>query len=116
MLKNIEKIEILEEKVLFFKELLVSYEFFQPYKWKFSKQQKRIMGALLSRTVCEHNFLINRVYFDKDEPEDSYKIVQVQLARMRVKLITDDIKIKNIYDIGYSLDPAPGVIIERFLS
>ena len=102
-----EKIEKLKAETQWLQGLLAARESHIPSEWDLSKQEARVIGHLLNRSIGSKEALIEAIWWDEIVPDTAEVGLRVVIGRAREKLSCFGVSIKSDRGIGYSLDP-PG--------
>jgi DNA-binding response OmpR family regulator len=94
-----EKIEYLEERIRYLESLLASPKIPVP-EFGFTPSEAKIYLHLLSRNIVTYETLN---YTLRDDGEDRSGVIRVHLSRIRKKIRSSGMKIKNYREVGWGL-------------
>jgi len=86
-----------------------------PLRWELTYSEATIMSALLTGRVITRAYMKELLYWDREEPENADKALDVFLHNIRRKVGRDGIQLINEYGIGYHLDPCGKQIVMRYM-
>jgi two-component system cell cycle response regulator CtrA len=97
-----EENDLLKEQIAYLTSALMGSDVL-PLEWNLTESEERVMRVMISREFATKEAISAALYWDKDEPSDAIKTIDVMVCRIRRKLKPYGIDIKTHWGRGFYL-------------